>query len=255
MRSLIAGFALLAVGVTGCGSSAMLSPAGAPDQAAAIAAINARGNFFPLVTGRYLNFRPSTAELVAQPGPDYTIDVRGPAPQWGRGAMEVVDSEARFVLSADKGGVTMNALADSPSGAFRKLPRPARLVTYPLRVGRVWVDNYGGGDRSIHVRHWVADLVTVQTPQGTFRAFQIERHVWRGRSKPAFDADGIGRSTVYYAKEIGPVQIGTHWPGVTYTTYQLSSLERPALIQANDVPPADGSRCGLTAGLEALIRN
>jgi hypothetical protein len=255
MRSLFAGFALLALGITGCGSSAMLSPAGAPEPAAQIAAVNVRGNFFPLVTGRYLSFRPSDAELVAQPGPDYTVDVRGPAPQWGRSAMEVLDSEARFVLSSDKGGVTMNALADGPSGTIRKFSHPVRLVTYPLRVGRIWTDNYGAGARSIHVRHWVADLLTVHTPQGTYQAFQIERHVWRGTSKPAFYADGIDRTTVYYAKDIGPVQIGTHWPGVTYTTYQLSSLERPALIQADDVPPADSSRRGLTAGLEALVRN
>jgi hypothetical protein len=124
-----------------------------------------------------------------------------------------------------------------------------------MRVGRIWTDNYGGGEHSLHVRHWIADLVTVRTPQGIFQAFQVERRVWRGRSQPDFTADGVGRSTTYYAKGLGPVQIGAHWPGVTFTTYQLSSLVRPVLIQADVVPPAAGPWHGLAAGLEALIRN
>jgi hypothetical protein len=255
MRRLFAGLALLAVGVTGCGSSNMLAPAGAPDAAAAIAAQNVRGNFFPLNSGRYLGFSPSTADLVSPSGPDYTFDVRGPAPQWGAGVMEVLDSETRAYMSTDKGGVYLKALADGPNGTAQKLPRPVRFLTYPLRVGRFWTDNYGAGDTSIHVRHWIADLVTVHTPRGIFRAFQIERQVWRGRRQPAVGDDGLGRSNAYYAQNIGPVQIGVRWPGITLTTYQLSSMERPTLIQSEPAPPAAGPWHGLSAGLEALIRN
>jgi hypothetical protein len=232
----------------------MLASTDAPGAAAAIAAQSVRGNFFPLDTGRYLAYRPTTADLVSPSGPDYTIDVRGPAPQWGKGAMEVLDSETRSFLSSDGSGVTLTALADGQNGSVQKLPRPVRLVTYPLRVGRFWVDNYGAGAKSVHVRHWVADRVTVRTPQGTFEAFQIERRVWWGRKQPDFYADGFGRSNVYYAKGLGPVEIGTHWPGVTFTTYQLSTIERPALIQGDFAPPAAGSWQGLAAGLEALIR-
>src|SRR5262245_53746638 len=121
MPRLFAGFALLALGVTGCGSGSMLATTGASHAAAAIAAKPVRGNFFPLDTGRYLAYRPTTADLVSPSGPDYTIDVRGPAPQWGKGAMEVLDSETRSFLTSNATGVALTALADGRIGTIQKL--------------------------------------------------------------------------------------------------------------------------------------
>jgi hypothetical protein len=255
MRRMIAGFALLSLGVTGCGSSSMLAQPFFPETAATVARQDVRGNFFPLVPGRFLGFT-TAASAFAQPNPDidYTLEVRGPAPRLGPGVMEVADSETRAFLCSDQSGVCMKGLAAGPGSAVQRFARPIRLLTYPLRVGRVWTDRVGSGKEALQVRHWIADRMTVTTPLGAYDAFQIERRVWRGSTKPDFDADGLGRWTYWYAADLGPVQIGTRWPGLTYNTYQLTATARPALIQTG---PTSGSReawRGLAAGLEGLVR-
>lgn len=240
-------FSLLA---GGCGSSALVHSDASPE--ATVARRESRANAFPAEAGQYLGFSESSIAFL-DPKIDYFMEVVGPAPQFGAGVMEVIDPQSRSFLLSDRAGVRILALGDVRGGAARRLQRPMRLVTYPLRVGRIWQDRYGRGKESVNVRHWIADRLTVRTPEGNFEAYQIERHVWRGGRRPAFYADGLGRYTYYYAPGIGPVQIGIRWPGVTTQVYQLCARHALAFARA-EPPAAEAPWRGLTAGLEDLAR-
>jgi hypothetical protein len=248
-HSFICGLAFLTLVVTGCGSAALVDRAGAEEATAVIARRDARANFFPLETGRFLGFAGSATAFQA-PAVEYSMEIVRAAPEVGRGVVEIVDPETRSFVTSDNRGVRLVALAERPNGASRRLVRPMRLLTYPLRVGRIWSDTYGRGANCLHVRHWIADRLQVRTPEGTFDVYQIERKVWKGSYKPAYFADGTGRWTYYYASGVGPVQIGTSWPGITSQVYQLCSTRAEALTRAE--APAPAWR-GLTAGLEPLV--
>jgi len=244
--------ALLSLLVTGCGSSPIVAtPDLGPDQAT-VARRESRQNAFPLETGRFLGFAESATAFI-EPKIDYSIEVVGPAPQVGAEVVEVIDPETRSFLLSDKRGVRIVALSERTRGPIRRLIRPMWLVTYPLRVGRVWESRYGRGKKTLNVRHWVADRLVVRTPEGSFDVYQIERRVWQGTYRPDFNADGLGRWTFYYAPGVGPVQIGTRWPGITTQTYQLCATRATAFARSDSA--VDGAPWrGLTAGLEPLVR-
>jgi hypothetical protein len=208
-----------------------------------------------LTEGHFLGYAASEDHMLDPVPISYSLEVRGAVPRLGPGVMEVADPEARSFIVSDRSGVYLKAVSSTPTGAARRLPRPVRLLIYPMKVGKVWTDHLGSGPTGIHVRHWVADVVTVKTPTGTYRAFQVERRVWQGRYKPDFDSDGIGRWTYYYAPGVGPVQIGTRWPGVTFSTYQLCTRERPAVLPPlpSPITPNDDNSFGITAGLKSLF--
>ena len=147
--------------------------------------------------------------------------------------MEVIDPETRSFIVSDNRSVRILAISDGRNGAVRRLVKPMRLITYPLRVGRFWEDRYGRGKKALMVRHWIADRLGVRTPEGNFDVFQIERRVWQGPYRPDFTADGIGRWTYYYAPGIGPVQIATRWPGITTQTYQLCTTRALGLSRGD----------------------
>lgn len=250
--SLYGSLTLLSLVVTGCGSSPLSQTPEPTSGGATIARREVRTNAFPLETGRFLGFAESSTAF-SEPTIRYSLEVVGPAPRIGAGVVELIDPETRSFVLSDNRGVRILALSEGRNGAVRRLVKPMRLVTYPLRVGRFWEDRYGRGKDALLVRHWVADRLVVRTPEGNFDAFQIERRVWRGGAKPDFTADGINRWTYYYAPGVGPVQIASRWPGVTTQTYQLSTT-RALGFAREDVSVAGAPWRGLTAGLEPLVQ-
>jgi hypothetical protein len=227
------------------------------ESRATVSALPSRGDFFPLNEGHYLGFASPVPGSMESAPVSYYLEVRGAVPRLGPRVIEVADPESRSFIEANRSGVFLKAASSTAGGAARRFVRPVRLLIYPLKVGKVWTDHLGSGATGIHVRHWVADVVTVKTPTGTYRAFQIERRVWQGRHTPDFTSDGLGRWTYYYAPGVGPVQIGTRWPGVTFETYQLCTRDRPASLPPMPAPVApneDDNGFGLTAGLKSLIR-
>jgi hypothetical protein len=236
--------------VSGCGSSPLVDPSGGASGQASIARRDSRQNAFPLETGRFLGFSRSSTAFV-DPKIDYSLEVVGSAPQIGPGVMELVDPESRCFVLSDNKGVRIVALAGLQEATPRRLPRVTRLVTYPLRVGRIWEDRYGRGKKTVTVRYWIADRLMVRTPQGSYDVYQIERRVWQGPTRPDYSSDGLGRWTYYYAPGVGPVQIGTRWPGVTTQTYQLCTTSALGFARA-DVATVGTPWRGLAAGLESL---